>query len=405
MILNLLEKERNIQKLLNGEVFFGKYSNSIISVKIEEKVKMDKKVIEVFGVVIRMLLRYWAKDSKVLSSNIVDAEQFAQQCGLSIWDARRFNRSMESFIEVIAEDFVLEFGSNIKEQKRKEAILDQINKDIMDSCIDEKKLILEMCNLEELQKLIMAQSENERKSWSDTEIGLYTNCIKYICKASTEFVSKLPSFTTESLKVVVQRQEEYHKELRDILQDIHSMTSLLKRVDVTYREYESTYREKLVEKYSKVELIGSGLKDRNIRRYDLSSAYVELNCINDDCEEEIELSKVFNYGNVTWIKGEAGSGKTTFLQWVSVCAAKGEYNKIDNIRNTIPIVIGLRNIEWPINLHDIASKITSPFGSVCPEGWILELLKEKRMLLLFDGLDEISQMRREETYNFIEEII
>lgn len=142
-----------------------------------------------------------------------------------------------------------------------------------------------------------------------------------------EFVSKLPNFTPKALEIVIKRQEEYHQELHNILMDIHSMASLIKSVDTTYREYESIYQEKLIDKYSKVELIGSGINNaRNITRYDISSAYVELSCVNEaEYGEEIELYQVFSENNVVWIKGEAGSGKTTFLQWIAVCAAKNEY--------------------------------------------------------------------------------
>lgn len=367
---------------------------------------MDKITVDLLGLVFRMLLRYWSRDNKSLSQNIVDVQQFAQQCGLSIWEAKKFNRSIEDFIDLIAEDFIKEIGPEIKEEERKKAILNQIRNDIKKLNINENKLIQEFSNIEDLRNAIMIQSQEERKTWKDIEVGVYTNCVRYISKAGIDFVSKLPSFTPEVLKIVIQRQDEYHKELYDILKDIHSMKDLIKSAEVTYREYESIYREKLIEKYSKVEIIGSGLKDRNIRRYDISSAYVELNCItNEEYDEEIELSQVFSHNNVVWIKGEAGSGKTTFLQWVAVCAAKNEYQKIENIRNTIPIVIGLRSIEWPLNLQDIVNKITGAFGNNCPEGWVLELLKKRRAILLFDGLDEIPKLRREETYSFIENIV
>ncbi len=370
---------------------------------------LEKKTIELVGLVFRMFLRYWARDSKVLSQNVVDVGQFAQKCGLSIWEANKFKRSIEDFIYMMAEDFIQEIPNGIQEEERKNAILSQVYDDIRKLNIDEKKLILEFSHPEVLRNAIMDQSKEERKTWNDIEEGFYENCIRYISTAGIEFVSKLPSFTPEALKVVIQRQDEYHKELFDILKDIHSMTSLIKSVDVTYREYESLYREKLIEKFSKVELIGSGLKDRNIKRYDISSAYVELNCTNndeyDEYDEEIELSQVFSYNNVVWIKGEAGSGKTTFLKWVAVCSAKNEHQKIENIRNTVPIVIGLRSVEWPLNLQNIINKITGPYGNNSPDGWVLELLKKKRIILLFDGLDEISQTNREETYNFIEDIV
>lgn len=91
---------------------------------------MEKMIIGVLGVTFRMLLRYWAKDNKVLSANVVDVEQFAQQCGLTIWEAKKFNRTIEDFIDTIAENFIREFGSQIEGEKRKEAIFYQIQEDI-----------------------------------------------------------------------------------------------------------------------------------------------------------------------------------------------------------------------------------------------------------------------------------
>ncbi len=368
---------------------------------------MEKIVIGILGVTFRMLLRYWAKDSKVLSANIVDVEQFAQQCGLTIWEAKKFNRTIESFIDSIAENFIKEFGSQIGDEKRKEAILNQIQEDIEKISISDIQLITAIYNPEDLRNCIMNQSRKERKYWSEAEIGVYTNCVRYISKAGMEFVSKLPNFTPKALEIVIKRQEEYHQELHNILMDIHSMTSLIKSVDTTYREYESIYREKLIDKYSKVELIGSGINNaRNVTRYDISSAYVELSCVNEaEYEEEIELSQVFSENNVVWIKGEAGSGKTTFLQWIAVCAAKNEYKKIQNIRNTIPIIVELRNTKWPISLQDAVNRMTVIYGNSCPDGWILDLLEKNRAILLFDGLDEINHMKRLEVYAFIEDIV
>lgn len=368
---------------------------------------MEKMVVSALGVAFRMILRCWAKDNTLLNANILDIEQFAQQCGLTIWEAKKFNRSIESYIDVVAENFIKEYGSKIKNEKRKNVIIKQIQDDIESICISESRLIAEISNLEDLRNLIMKQSEKERKLWSDTEVGVYTNCVRYISKVSMDFISLLPSFTPEALKVVIQRQDEYYKKLYGILREIHSMASATKSAVVTYSEYENTYRERIVEKYSKVELIGASFNNaRNITRYDISSAYVELSCVSEyENEYVIELSKVFTRNNVVWVKGEAGSGKTTFLQWVAICAAKNEYQKIDNIKNTVPIVIELRNAKWPISLNDAVNNVTAIYGNSCPNGWISDLLKKNRVILLFDGLDEINQIKRKETYNFVENIV
>ena len=71
----------------------------------------------------------------------------------------------------------------------------------------------------------------------------------------------------------------------------------------------------------------------------------------------------------------------------------------------VPIVIELRSAKWPISLQDAVNKITSIYGSNCPDGWVLDLLKRNRAVLLFDGLDEINQMKRLDVYKFVEDIV
>lgn len=367
---------------------------------------MEKIVVSMISITFRILLRYWAKDSSknnILTSNIIDITQFAEKHGLSYLDAKKFNRTIEDFIDTIAKDFIKEFGTQIEDEERQKAILYQIQKDIQKIDLTESKLISLSNNPNTLQTLIMEQSKEERTSWSSLESGLYINCVKYISKMGMDFVSQFPTFSASALNIIIQRQEEYSSKLDDILWEIHSMADLLKSSDVKYREYENVYRENVIEKYGKVELIGSKLQDRHVKRYDITSAYVELNCISDKTMEELELSKVFKTNNVVWIKGEAGAGKTTFLQWIAVCSAKGDRIAIENIENTIPIVVGLRNIEWPLNLHNVVNKITSSEGIYCPDGWIHELLKKQEVILLFDGLDEISKARRDEIFSYIED--
>lgn len=367
---------------------------------------MESLIPGIFGTALRIYLRYWARDNEVVSDSLVDVEEFAQKCGMDGWDARRFHRAVDDFADTMAKNFIGEYGKTIEDEERKKAVFQQVRKDMEKANVSQKKLIEAITNQEELQNLIMNQSKTERESWSEAENGVYVNCVRYIAQAGIEFVSKLPNFTQEAIKVVIERQNEYHEDLHNLLMDIHSIANAVKGTDDTYREYERIYREKLVEKYGKVELIGAGInRGRNITRYDISLAYVELNCVNKGSYEgEIELSQVFDENDIVWIKGEAGSGKTTFLQWVAVCAAKDEIHQIHNIQNTIPIVIELRNAKWPLSLSDAVNRITAKYGKNCPEEWILDLLEAKRVILLLDGLDEISPDKRKETYQFIEDI-
>lgn len=367
---------------------------------------MDKKVIELFGLVFRILLRYWVKDNTSFIDIIMDIEQFAQECKLTKLDARKFNRTIDEFIDLMAEEFIKEFQDEIIEKDSRNIILNQIHSDVDKLNLDVNKFIVSIHNSEDLQSMIIAQSQKEREGWNDTEVGIYFNCVRYISKAGINFISELPQFKSEMLRTIFERQNEYYSKLYNILKDFHAITASVKNEDEVYREYERLYRERIVEKYSKIELIGSGIKERKLRKYELSSAYVELSCVDRyNYGKEIKLSQVFNYNNVVWIKGEAGSGKTTFLQWVAVCSAKNEYNEIEKIRNSVPIVISLRSASWPIKLQNEIDKLTGEYEDSRPKGWITHLFESGNAILLFDGLDEIHQKKREDIYDFIEHIV
>lgn len=369
---------------------------------------MEKLIIQLVGTFLRIFLRSWIENEnggEILGDNITDAIQFAENMGLSYFEAKNFRRTIETFTDIISEDFIKKFGTQIESEERRDAILLQIREDIQKINLNETDMISLFSKPSELRVLIMKQSEQERIFWSASENGIYTNCINYVSQIGLDFISKLPDFSPLALKRIIQYQNEYYKDLQEILKSVHAIENSFKYSTVMLEKYDSIYRGKIIEKYGKIELIGSKINNNKCTRFDITTAYVELNCIGNRAMEELKLSRVFEASNVVWIKGEAGAGKTTFLQWVAMCSAKEDSMAIKNIENTIPIVIGLRSIEWPLNLYNIVDNVTSPEGIHCPEGWLKELLDKRNVILLFDGLDEISKGKRNEIYNYVEDFV
>lgn len=364
---------------------------------------MEEKIIVIVGVLIRMGVRHWLGDK---GENIIDIENIAESGTKKFWKSKKFNNTIEGFVMDIAEEFLDQENIEFDSVERQNEILKQIEKDVSIVNIDSKKLIKDFTESETLCKTILDVNAEEREEWSEREKGYYQNCVKYISELCIKFMSKWPDFTTSGIEVIIERQYKYAKEIHSIAEELKKLNSVVMGTETTYRELEKKYRDEIIYKYGKVDLIGSGIKDRKIRKYDISSAYVELNCYEDEYKEEIELSDVFKDINVVWISGEAGSGKTTFLKWVAICSAKNDYDKVDNIRNTIPIVIELRNItQWPLNIHEILEKIAKNLGQKYENEWGNKIFEDNRAILLIDGLDEIPEEKREKTYEFIEELL
>lgn len=127
---------------------------------------------------------------------------------------------------------------------------------------------------------------------------------------------------------------------------------------------------------------------------DLDTPPVQVKRING-------LKLVREKGNY-FILGKPGSGKTTFLKYVALEAAKRNINKV-------PIFVSVK--EWADSGRELIQFIIDRFD-ICdfanPNAVVDYLLTEERTIILFDGLDEVTQesghrnRQTQEINNFIE---
>jgi predicted NACHT family NTPase len=109
---------------------------------------------------------------------------------------------------------------------------------------------------------------------------------------------------------------------------------------------------------------------------------------NDDRRSGMEVAKELQY---LMVLGGPGTGKTTFLRKVGLEAIKkshGEYS-----HSSIPVFLELRSLQWKASENiDLEAKIAEEF-QYCGllESTVLtrKLLERGKLLILFDGLDEV----------------
>ena len=111
--------------------------------------------------------------------------------------------------------------------------------------------------------------------------------------------------------------------------------------DERANEFETNYRRAVVRRLDELQLFGVDLSGTS-KRYRLSTAYVRLSVeysdsnvdlpeSTDEDEEELEQSELLSIdeaisrSNRLLLRGSAGSGKTTLMQWVAVMASGKKY--------------------------------------------------------------------------------
>ncbi|MFG3285979.1 NACHT domain-containing protein [Streptomyces sp. NPDC048111] len=113
------------------------------------------------------------------------------------------------------------------------------------------------------------------------------------------------------------------------------------------------------------------------------------------------------------LRGEAGSGKTTLVQWLAVSAARqdtgGNDGRMTYLRDRIPFVLPLRTLtrhgeRLPAPRHFLTAA-GSPLAGEQPPGWESRVLSAGRALVLVDGIDEIPDAERARARTWLGDLV
>jgi NACHT domain len=119
----------------------------------------------------------------------------------------------------------------------------------------------------------------------------------------------------------------------------------------------------------------------------VEAAFRRRSSRKDDRWAGMEVANTHRY---LMILGGPGTGKTTFLRKVGLEAIKkshGEYS-----HSSIPVFLELRSFQWKAENIDLEAKIAAEFehcGLLESTELTRKLLERGKLLILFDGLDEV----------------
>lgn len=254
-------------------------------------------------------------------------------------------------------------------------------------------------------------------------LAVYDFALSQACRYLCSLITQLPAFQGRGLQETLARLSALTIDLAELLSRVPHTRMDAPQGEQHDAEFESEYLTEVRELHRWTELIGISVRERP--RLPLSTAYLSLRSteehINvrkrasrkmgrrprvidvwDDFETmphgvDDQIEKVVGSNSRVLVRGEAGSGKTTFLSWVAYnCAARGFERTMNEWNFKVPFVILLRNYaSGVLPAPEDFLRATSPsLHALMPSAWVHRTLRSGRGALLIDGVDEVPTSRR-----------
>jgi energy-coupling factor transporter ATP-binding protein EcfA2 len=234
--------------------------------------------------------------------------------------------------------------------------------------------------------------------------------LKECCNYIVRIAGTLPDFHAESTAELLKRDRGISDDLRRVLDELDRIRSD-RREDAAHRTaaFEDQYRITVLQHLDRNRLFGLRLVGAGARAEQLSSTYVPQALVPLNSAQSEPLETAIGQSQLLLIRGEAGFGKTTLMQWLAVLGAKrGLAGPLARWNQAPPFYLRLR--DWR-DAHQPFPKpeefLSGPLlnlAGVMPQGWVYEMLGQGGVVLL-DGVDEIPATRRPQLFEWLEGLV
>ncbi|MFF3260454.1 NACHT domain-containing protein [Streptomyces sp. NPDC002932] len=246
---------------------------------------------------------------------------------------------------------------------------------------------------------------------SERAAGLYRELLERCCAHVVEQLTAEPSFMA---RAAVEQVREAGR-ARALVEDVRDR--LGPRPDAAALDFERRYTEFVAATHSRMGLFGLTL-GRSAGEWPLETAYISLTVSSESVRQDgvehpaavtVSVEQALSGTRRLLLRGPAGSGKSTLVQWLAVNTARRTFgSELADWNRCVPFVLRLRAFTSDERLpgpEDFLRAAGVPLHGAAPSGWADRLLSEGRGLVLVDGVDEVPMRLRRRTEKWLKDLI
>ncbi|MFJ5865130.1 NACHT domain-containing protein [Streptomyces parvus] len=248
---------------------------------------------------------------------------------------------------------------------------------------------------------------------SARSVDLYEDLLGRCCAHLVEQLTAHPSFAARAAVEQVRaagRTRELVAEVRDRVGP---------RPDAADLEFEGRYAEFIANANARVELFGLTL-GRSAGGWPLETAYIGLEVsgeygavdrlgLDHPVRTTVRIEQALGERDRLLLRGPAGSGKSTLVQWLALNAARQSFgSELADWNRRVPFVLRLRAFTAQESLPAPADFLRAagvPLHGSAPAGWADRMMQQGRALVLVDGVDEVPDRLRKRTERWLKDLI
>jgi hypothetical protein len=330
-------------------------------------------------------------------------------------------------------------------QGEKDIVIEGACKALEKMNINHSDVIRRNMNEEDLAEILIPVATKHWKRSASSESAMRYGR-EYVRQASRYLITAVKDMPQYTPELIAQNYSLTQKIYSDLQQSFDSVILPSHRRGITQEiaAFESGYRSDIISNCKNMHLFGLDVSTE-LRRQPIDVAYITLQATyttkpfkpfpqktvphaaqkslsrttaqvkREGGVDEIlgKMAERFHgsaKGGRILLSGNAGSGKTTVIQWLAMNAARRSFpGNLSPWNSCIPFVIQLRNVfkgqRYYGPTEDDLVLPASHRHRQRPGDWVEKTLKSGNALVLFDGLDELSEIHRATAYKWIDALM